>query len=486
MEPLISAGKVKILAQLGREKDPDYPDVPLILDLAATPADRQILELAFTQQVMAWPLVAPPGVPRERIAALRAAFDATMRDPDFLAEAARQKLIINPVSGEKIAGLLDRIYASPKDVLDRVAALSARNPGYAKSEAQTSEAVNHALGDLRVFIKQVETRGELMVVRHADPHLEIGALYELSQEETYPPALMFEAMKGCDPGFRILCNVRNARLLVGDLTLDALKAYRRRPRRELEPIPPREVATGPVLRERSQEGDEVDILKFPAPQWHAGDGGRYIGTECLVITKDPDSDWVNIGTYRVMVVDRRTLTVFIEPGKQGDVIRRKYWAKGLPCPMAISVGQAPILGMMAGTAFRPGESEYAQAGARIGRPIDVVRGKITRLPIPADAELVLEGLMPPPEQESRPRRSVRRMARLLHGRLGRSRFCKSRPSIIAMTRSSSASRRPSRTMPAGRSRSRAWRRSGMRWRRRACRRCAGCGTCKAAAIASCR
>jgi tripartite-type tricarboxylate transporter receptor subunit TctC len=101
--------------------------VPLILDLAATPADRQVLELAFAQQVMAWPLVAPPGVPTERIAALRAAFDATMRDPDFLAEAARQKLIINPVSGEKIAGLLDRIYASPKDVLDRVAALSARN-----------------------------------------------------------------------------------------------------------------------------------------------------------------------------------------------------------------------------------------------------------------------------------------------------------------------------------------------------------------------
>jgi 4-hydroxy-3-polyprenylbenzoate decarboxylase len=263
------------------------------------------------------------------------------------------------------------------------------------------EAVNDALGDLRVFIKQVAARGELMVVRDADPHLEIGALYELSQEETYPPALMFEAMKGCDPGFRILCNVRNARLLVGDLTLDALKAYRRRPRRKPEPIPPREVATGPVL-ENVQEGDEVDIFKFPAPQWHAGDGGRYIGTECLVITKDPDSDWVNIGTYRVMVVDRRTLTVFIEPGKQGDVIRRKYWAKGLPCPMAISVGQAPILGMMAGTAFRPGESEYTQAGARIGRPIDVVRGKTTRLPLPADAELVFEGLMPPPEQESRP------------------------------------------------------------------------------------
>src|SRR5258708_31158714 len=118
MEPLVSAGKVKLLAQTGREKDPDYPDIPLIVDLAATPADRQVMEPALTQQVMAWPIVAPPSVPADRVKALRDAFEAAMLDPDFLAEAARQKLIINPVGGEKIAGLLDRIYASPRDVLD--------------------------------------------------------------------------------------------------------------------------------------------------------------------------------------------------------------------------------------------------------------------------------------------------------------------------------------------------------------------------------
>jgi tripartite-type tricarboxylate transporter receptor subunit TctC len=127
IEPLVAAGKVRILAQIGREKDPDYADIPVILDLAATAADRQVLELALTQQVMAWPVVAPPGVPPDRVKALRDAFAATMADPDFVAEAGRQKLILNPISGEKIAALIDRIYASPKDVLDRVAALSARN-----------------------------------------------------------------------------------------------------------------------------------------------------------------------------------------------------------------------------------------------------------------------------------------------------------------------------------------------------------------------
>lgn len=122
--PSLAAGKVKILAQIGREKDPDYPDIPLVLDLAATQADRQVMELALTQQVMAWPVVAPPDVPPDRVKALRDAFEATMQDPEFLAEAARQKLIINPVSGEKIAALLDRVYASPRDILDRIAALS--------------------------------------------------------------------------------------------------------------------------------------------------------------------------------------------------------------------------------------------------------------------------------------------------------------------------------------------------------------------------
>jgi tripartite-type tricarboxylate transporter receptor subunit TctC len=127
IEPWVSAGKVKILAQIGREKNPDYPDVPLILDLAASAADRQIMELALTQQVMAWPIVAPPGVPPERVKALRDAFDATMRDPEFLAEAAKQRLIINPLGGEKISALLDQIYALPRDLLDRVAEVSAKD-----------------------------------------------------------------------------------------------------------------------------------------------------------------------------------------------------------------------------------------------------------------------------------------------------------------------------------------------------------------------
>ena len=76
---------------------------------------------------MAWPVVAPPGLPAERVKALRQAFDAAMADPEFRNEAARQKLGINPISGAKIGELLDRVYATPKDLIDRVVSLSERN-----------------------------------------------------------------------------------------------------------------------------------------------------------------------------------------------------------------------------------------------------------------------------------------------------------------------------------------------------------------------
>ncbi|HEY4074002.1 MAG TPA: UbiD family decarboxylase [Herbaspirillum sp.] len=267
-------------------------------------------------------------------------------------------------------------------------------------DAMNTQSLNEARGDLREFIRQAERAGQLELIQEADAHLEIGALFELSFEKRYPPVLLFDNIKGFPAGFRVVCNVRTAHFAAGDFNLETLKAFRRRQKDRREPIPPREVATGPVF-ENVDEGAKVNCLKFPAPKWHEGDGGKYIGTECMVITRDPDSDWVNFGTYRVMIQDEKTLSVFIEPGKHGDVIRRKYWARGESCPMAVCVGQAPILGAAAATPARHGESEYGLAGGLIGRPIDVVKCKASGLPIPADAEIVFDGFMPPPEQDSR-------------------------------------------------------------------------------------
>ena len=270
-----------------------------------------------------------------------------------------------------------------------------------KTEKQSTRYDPAAMGDLRVFLERAEAAGEFKRVKGADPHLEIGAIFELSHEHLYPPVMLFEEMKGCDPTHRILCNVRVAKFVVGELNMDAVKAYRKRPKERSLPIPPRLVNTGPVY-ENVMEGDAVDVNKLPTPQWHEADGGNYVGTECVVIVKDPDTDWVNLGTYRVSVKEKNVLSVFIEEGKHGDVIRRKWWAKGKPCPIAISVGQAPILGVVASGASKENEPEYAMAGGSIGRPIDVVPARVSGVPIPADAEIVYDGFMPPPSEDSRP------------------------------------------------------------------------------------
>ena len=140
----------------------------------------------------------------------------------------------------------------------------------AESEAKKNDKIE-ASADLREYLRQAEAAGELERVSGADPNLEIGALYELSLREFYPPVLLFENIKGCDPNFRVLANMRTAKFMVGDFNLEAVEAFRKRPKGPKgEPIPPVEVNTGPVM-ECVQTGDQVDITKFPAPKWHEQD-----------------------------------------------------------------------------------------------------------------------------------------------------------------------------------------------------------------------
>src|SRR5579883_281368 len=113
----VAQHKINILAQLGLTKHPDLPNVPLILDLAKTTEQKQILRLIFARQVMGRPFLAPPGLPPERAHALQQAFADTMKDPAFLADAAKEKLEINPVSAADIEQLLKESYQLPKSVV---------------------------------------------------------------------------------------------------------------------------------------------------------------------------------------------------------------------------------------------------------------------------------------------------------------------------------------------------------------------------------
>ena len=110
------------LVQFGLKKHPDHPETPLAIDLAKTEEDRQAIELVVSPLLFARPFAAPPGLPPERAAALRTAFDATVRDPDFLSEANKQKLEPELVTGAEIDATLARLYKTPKAVVERVKA----------------------------------------------------------------------------------------------------------------------------------------------------------------------------------------------------------------------------------------------------------------------------------------------------------------------------------------------------------------------------
>ena len=145
------------------------------------------------------------------------------------------------------------------------------------------------------------------------------------------------------------------------------------------------------LFENVMEGDEIDLYKFPTPKWFEGDGGRYIGTGDAVVTRDPESGWINVGSYRMMIKDERTLSLFLEGPRHARFMIQKYWDRGEPAPIAVSFGHHPLIQLAAGLEVPSGVSEYDYAGTLAEKPYEVIKGPITGLPLPADSELAIEG-----------------------------------------------------------------------------------------------
>jgi tripartite-type tricarboxylate transporter receptor subunit TctC len=116
--------KVNIILQIGLEKLKDLPNVPSALDLVSDPDSRKVLELILIRQEMGRPFAMPPGVPAERVAIMQKAFDAALKDPGFLAEAAKLRLEIDPLTGAQIAALLKTAYSAPQPIVARAAQLA--------------------------------------------------------------------------------------------------------------------------------------------------------------------------------------------------------------------------------------------------------------------------------------------------------------------------------------------------------------------------
>jgi tripartite-type tricarboxylate transporter receptor subunit TctC len=116
----LADGKVRILIQFGRARLPELPDVPAAPELASNELDRDMLRFFATKYDMAYTLITPPGVPAERLAALKGAFDATMKDPEYIAAAKKISLPVNPLSGDEVTKLVAQIQDAPQNVVDRM------------------------------------------------------------------------------------------------------------------------------------------------------------------------------------------------------------------------------------------------------------------------------------------------------------------------------------------------------------------------------
>ncbi len=264
--------------------------------------------------------------------------------------------------------------------------------------------------DLRTYIRTLEELGAVRTVKGMHWDLEIGVATRARTPHgrgrivESDKAFLFDDIVDYPGGYRVLTNTGStARLAsltlfmpVTDSAHELTQAIKQKlPRWEanLPEFDPTFVKSGPIL-ENVASGKDVDLFKFPIPKWHPLDAGRYIGPGDAVITRDPDTGEVNIGTYRCQVHDERTTGLWISPGHHGRLHRDKYHARGERCPIAISIGHHPLLFTIA-SSFVPFGSEYNLIGAISGAPVKVIKEEVTGLPIPAQSEIVIVGWCPP-------------------------------------------------------------------------------------------
>ena len=256
-----------------------------------------------------------------------------------------------------------------------------------------------AFTDLREWMREAETLGELKTVLGASWQEDIGLATDVVIPPDDGPAVIFDEVPGCPKGFRVIINVfagKRRAMTLGfpqGLTKQELsQAYFDHYQKTQQNIAPVIVDNGSIF-ENTVTGDDVDIEKFPAPIWHVNDGGRYIGTGCYSVTMDPDERWVNVGCYRGMIQDRKSVSLLMVPGKHGYMHREKYFKRGERMPLALVIGGDPLFFFMAGTEHPYGVCEYDIVGGMRRKAVELVRGKVTGLPFPANAEIVFEGFL---------------------------------------------------------------------------------------------
>jgi 4-hydroxy-3-polyprenylbenzoate decarboxylase len=258
-------------------------------------------------------------------------------------------------------------------------------------------AAHIAYDDLREWLSAAERLGEVRHIRGASWQEDIGLAAEAVLRAENGPCVVFDEVPGCPKGHRLLLNMfagvrRNMTLGFPDhlSKWELSDSYRAAYLAEPRLIPHEIVDDGPVF-ENVLTGDAVDVTQFPSPVWHEKDGGRYIGTGTYSITRDPEEGWHNAGAYRAQVHDKTSVGILMAAGHHGAIHYDKYVKRGEPMPVAMVIGGDPLAFFYGGIEVPYGTFEFDVVGGIRGRPVKMVKGKITGLPIPANAEIVLEG-----------------------------------------------------------------------------------------------
>jgi 4-hydroxy-3-polyprenylbenzoate decarboxylase len=272
--------------------------------------------------------------------------------------------------------------------------------------ASVKEPPAEPIQDLRDWLERVDEIGELIRIKEPiDSNEEMSAIGYLVAKQNPSPAILIEKTKGYEKspvGAMHLWNILGPSLKRIALTLEeppetpTVELIRRVKDKLKQRIPPREVPRNQArFYENTKTGDQIDLEALPIAKHWPLDGGRYAGTADCVITRDPDSGYLNVGTYRMMLQGKNQVGLYLSPGKDARLHITRAWQKGDAIQVAACWGIDPLFMVIGSQTFAKNISEYEYAGGIKGRPIPVVRGTTTDLLIPANAEFVIEGVIRP-------------------------------------------------------------------------------------------
>jgi len=258
--------------------------------------------------------------------------------------------------------------------------------------------------DLRNFVDILEEAGELRRIS-----VEVDWRYEVSgwirkTDDMRPrgPALLFENLRGYSSEYRLVSGLigsyKRFAMALGlpynSSPMEIINVFRDRIKNPLNPV----IISDGQCQENVDLGEDIDLLKFPVPWWHPRDGGRYIGTWHGIISKDLYTGIRNVGMHRIQVFDQNHTGIGMLPMAHISHHFSQRQRIGQPLEVAIVIGADETVPIVAGTGFPPDVDELALAGALRQEPLQLVSCKTVKLEVPANAEIIIEGLVSPTER----------------------------------------------------------------------------------------